>query len=302
MFEAQLEHGSLWKKVVEAIKDLVNDVNLDCSPSGISLQAMDSAHIALVNLLLKGEGFTNYRCERNVILGLNLASLSRVMKATDNSERITFRHEDDTDQLSIMCETPGSQKVSEYQLKLMEIEGEQLVIPEQEYKAKVSMSSAEFSKLCRDMAIFADTVTVEVTSAGVKFSASGDIGEASTLLKASTHTADERKKVVKGEAKIKPEKTEDGDEPVKKPIKKEKEDTAATEKSEDTGVHVELEENVTLSFPLRYFTIFARGGSLSDRVVLHMAKDCPCLVEYQISGLGFLRFYSAPKVNEDEQA
>ena len=34
MFEAKLQEGYIFKRIVEAIKDLVTDVNLDVSPSG----------------------------------------------------------------------------------------------------------------------------------------------------------------------------------------------------------------------------------------------------------------------------
>jgi proliferating cell nuclear antigen len=37
MFEAKILEGAILKKIVEAIKDVVNDVNIDVSPSGISL-------------------------------------------------------------------------------------------------------------------------------------------------------------------------------------------------------------------------------------------------------------------------
>ena len=36
MFEAKLVDGSILKRIVEAIKDVVNDVNIDVSPSGKS--------------------------------------------------------------------------------------------------------------------------------------------------------------------------------------------------------------------------------------------------------------------------
>jgi hypothetical protein len=39
MFEARLEQGGLIKKVIEAIKDLVTDANLECSPEALTLQA-----------------------------------------------------------------------------------------------------------------------------------------------------------------------------------------------------------------------------------------------------------------------
>lgn len=37
MFEAKLVEGNILKKIVEAIKDVVTDVNIDVSPSGKSL-------------------------------------------------------------------------------------------------------------------------------------------------------------------------------------------------------------------------------------------------------------------------
>nr|GEV17996.1 proliferating cell nuclear antigen [Tanacetum cinerariifolium] len=68
MLELRLVQGSLLKKVMESIKDLVNDANFDCSATGFSLQAMDSSHVALVSLLLRSEGFEHYRCDRNMNL------------------------------------------------------------------------------------------------------------------------------------------------------------------------------------------------------------------------------------------
>mmetsp|Transcript_7011 Transcript_7011/g.43045 ORF Transcript_7011/g.43045 Transcript_7011/m.43045 type:complete len:104 (+) Transcript_7011:241-552(+) len=69
MFEARLVQGSLLKKVLESVKDLVTDANFDCSATGFSLQAMDSSHVALVSLLLRSEGFEHYRCDRNISMG-----------------------------------------------------------------------------------------------------------------------------------------------------------------------------------------------------------------------------------------
>jgi proliferating cell nuclear antigen len=37
MFEARLSQGSIFKKIIEAIKDLVADVNFDVTSEGISL-------------------------------------------------------------------------------------------------------------------------------------------------------------------------------------------------------------------------------------------------------------------------
>ena len=72
MFEARLVQGSILKKILDAIKDLVTDASWDCSPNGMSLQAMDTSHVSLVSVQLNGDGFDKYRCDRNVTLGMNL--------------------------------------------------------------------------------------------------------------------------------------------------------------------------------------------------------------------------------------
>jgi proliferating cell nuclear antigen len=48
MFEAKLTDGNILRKIVDSLKELVTDVNLEVSPNGISIQAMDSSHVALV--------------------------------------------------------------------------------------------------------------------------------------------------------------------------------------------------------------------------------------------------------------
>ena len=72
MFYAKLENGITFRKLIESIKDLVKLVNIDANSSGISIQAMDSSHVALVALNMKEAGFTNYRCDKPTTFGLSI--------------------------------------------------------------------------------------------------------------------------------------------------------------------------------------------------------------------------------------
>ena len=91
MFEARLVQGGLLKKVLEAIKDLVTDANFDCSPTGFSLQAMDSSHVSLVAMQLRSDGFEHYRCDRNLNMGMNLTSMAKMLKCANNDDIITMK-------------------------------------------------------------------------------------------------------------------------------------------------------------------------------------------------------------------
>ena len=88
MFEAKLAEALVLKKIVEAIKDLVTDVNIDATPSGISLQAMDSSHVALT---LGSVGFEEYRADRAMTLGVSVTNLAKVLKLASNEDKITLR-------------------------------------------------------------------------------------------------------------------------------------------------------------------------------------------------------------------
>lgn len=107
MLEAKLVEGQIFKKVVDALKELVNESNFDCNASGITLQAMDTTHVALATLLLRSDGFESYRCDRNIPLGINLTSLTKILKSANPSDSFTFKAEDSGDSLGLVFESPG---------------------------------------------------------------------------------------------------------------------------------------------------------------------------------------------------
>ncbi|KAI9845779.1 MAG: proliferating cell nuclear antigen [Thelocarpon superellum] len=183
VLEARLEQANLLKKVVDAIKDLVQDCNFDCNDAGIALQAMDNSHVALVSMMLKAEGFSPYRCDRNIALGINLTSLTKVLRCAQNEDILTLKAEDAPDSLNLVFESSESDRLSEYDIKLMDIDQEHLGIPDTEYAATISMPSTEFQRICRDLIALSESVSIEATKEGVKFACQGDIGNGSVTLR-----------------------------------------------------------------------------------------------------------------------
>jgi len=260
MFEAKLSHASILKKILDAIKDLVTDANFDCSANGISLQAMDSSHVSLVALLLRKDGFDFYRCDRNLSLGINLASMAKILKCAGNEDRVTIRAEDSADVVTFIFESKNDDRILDFELKLLNIESDVLGIPDQQYNAVVSMSAPDFQKICRDMTTIGDTVVISATKEGVKFSVSGELGTGNILLK-------------KG--------------------------SSIDAGKDETPLTIELSEPVALTFALRYLNFFAKATALSQAVSLSLAKDVPLVTEYRIEELGYVRFYLAPKIEDD---
>ncbi|KAL7115611.1 hypothetical protein ACP275_04G193200 [Erythranthe tilingii] len=260
MLELRLVQGSLLKKVLEAVKDLVNDANFDCSATGFSLQAMDSSHVALVALLLRSEGFEHYRCDRNISMGMNLGNMAKMLKCAGNDDIITLKADDGSDVVTFMFESPTQDKIADFEMKLMDIDSEHLGIPEADYHAIVRMPSSEFARICKDLSSIGDTVVISVTKEGVKFSTRGDIGTANIVCRQNT----------------------------------------TVDKPEEATV-IEMNEPVSLTFALRYFNSFTKATPLSNTVTLSLSSELPVVVEYKIAEMGYIRFYLAPKIEDDDE-
>ena len=67
----------------------------------------------------------------------------------------------------------------------MDIESEQLGIPDTPYKCKIQMNSKAFKKIISDLQVMGDTATISCGKEGIRFSVSGSIGSGNILLKAN---------------------------------------------------------------------------------------------------------------------
>ncbi|XP_064607637.1 proliferating cell nuclear antigen-like [Liolophura sinensis] len=261
MFEAKLVQGNLLKKLIDAIKDLVDSGNWDASGSGLMLQAMDKSHVSLVSVQLNSDGFETFRCDRNLTMGININSMSKIMRCAGNDDFVTLKKADESDTITFVFESQNGDKVSDYEVKLMDIDAETLGIPDHEYNCVIKMPSGELQRICRDMSQLGDSVVITCTKEGaVRFSASGDIGSGNVKL-AQTSSADK----------------------------------------EEDNVTVELNQACSLTFALQYLNHFAKATPLSPQVTLSLSEDMPLVCEYKIGDLGHIRYYLAPKIEDDEQ-
>nr|AGM32102.1 proliferating cell nuclear antigen [Coptotermes formosanus] len=259
MFEARLVQSSILKKVLEAIKELLNEATFDCSDSGIQLQAMDNSHVSLVSMNLRSDGFDKYRCDRNISMGMNLGSMSKILKCAANDDIVTMKAQDNADTVTFVFESPNQEKVSDYEMKLMNLDQEHLGIPETNYACVVHLPAGEFARICRDLSQFGESIVISCTKEGVKFSSVGDVGSANIKL-AQTSNVDK----------------------------------------EELAVTIEMEEPVTLTFASRYLNSFTKATSLSNVVQLSMSPDVPLVVEHRIGEIGHIRYYLAPKIEDED--
>ena len=106
------------------------------------------------------EGFESYRCDSNVILGINITNLSKVMKLAGSDDSITLQAEADPSFLKIKFENQKTGRCTEFQLNLLSLDVEHLSIPDTEYHSLVTINSTEWSKICKDLQQLSESMTI----------------------------------------------------------------------------------------------------------------------------------------------
>jgi proliferating cell nuclear antigen len=252
---------------------------------------MDSSHVSLVSLLMRTEGFERYRCDRNISLGINIVSMGKIMKCAGNEDIVTLVAEDQPDSVTFTFENPQADKVAEYEMKLMDIDSEHLGIP---VSAPAQTHSLTPSHACTPALTrtLPHTHTPQDTEhdAVVKLPSSefqricrdlSSIGESMEIAVTKDGIRFSASgEMGKGQVTLRQNTNID---------------------KEEEQVVIELKDAVSLNFALRYLNFFTKATPLSDTVTLSMSKDVPLVVEYRIESMGYIRYYLAPKIEEEEE-
>lgn len=178
--------------LAEAIQDLVSEVNLDVSPTAISVQAIDTSHVCLISIQLDGNDtalFDMYTPpEEGALLGVNVANLIRALKcAGPDDKAVVTCTSPDTMQLTFVGD--DDTRSAEFELKLMIISTDTFSIPDREHCIRFKMSSSVFARAIKDLAGLGDTLQMAVTydeesaMQQLTMSCDGDIGRASITFK-----------------------------------------------------------------------------------------------------------------------
>jgi proliferating cell nuclear antigen len=316
MFDATLSNTVLFKNLVTTFKELVTDCQIECNAEGVSLQAMDSSHVALCAFELPASGFASYSCEHHVQLGLHLPSLERILKSTKPGDGLRLRADpDDTDNLELIFENVAANRYAEFELKLMDIDVDQLGVPDTEYPTVVTMPASDFQDVCKDLQIVGDTCTISVCPNEAVFAVAGDTGTAKIRIRdtvAAAADSDADANDEKGETTVEEtvdDATADAQAAVsevtqslaKLKLPKSKgtktKGTTTGKATAPTTVCTDVTHSLTVA--LRYLTAFAKAASLSDTVVLYMGKEMPLKLKYDMGDVGKVHFFLAPKLDDD---
>ena len=176
--------ASAFKAVFEVLKDILNDVNIYFTADGIRVITLDTAQSALIDMFLSAENFEEYTCPDEIIAGVNIANTFKLLKTITNNDTITMSITN-KEYIDIAIQNELKKSVTKFQLKLLDINEDQIELPAIEMSIVTTMQSADFQRICRDMNNIATNVTITRAEKIFKIQCSGDFANQETSIECS---------------------------------------------------------------------------------------------------------------------
>ncbi|PPQ91168.1 hypothetical protein CVT25_002074 [Psilocybe cyanescens] len=238
------------------------------------LQAMDNSLVALVSVKFGARGFTHHCCDHLMPLGVNLTSLTKVLRCAKDDDICTLKAADEADVLNLVYGAKNSDRIVEYDMKLMDIDADTFTIPETECDARVTLPASEFTRIR----------AVHERRRGGEWErdiAAERWGACKRLLQTLQKSQNLPQKSFKSKGKAKSSAEDDDD-----------------DDSVSADVGIEMGQHVSLAFSLKYLVNFFKSACFSGKVQLLMSNDVPLLVAYDFTE-GYIRYYLASHIDDD---
>jgi proliferating cell nuclear antigen len=142
--------ASAIKSTFEVLKDILNDVNIYFKPSGVYITTLDTARTSLVDMFLSSDNFEEYECENEIVAGINVSNTFKLLKSITNNDVLMISI-DSREFMNIEIHSETKKTSTKFALKLLDINENQIEVPEMNMTTVTPMPSVDFQRICRDM-------------------------------------------------------------------------------------------------------------------------------------------------------
>ena len=255
------EKSRIFVTLLDILSSIMDEVNIEFRKNEIYIQTMDSGRISLFELVIKEDWFDKYEVTDTVVLGIKLSIINKILNCRHSTQSINVKYNSDNEDkidISLIDGTKGSFNKF-YQTNLYDYDVELLNIPEVEADAVFTMNSITLFKLFDQLKHFGDNITIGCNHSSIQ---------------------------------IETIESEDFTE-----MKVEIPEVDIVEYSvvEDETINVEY----AISPLCKALSIarLSKDSTISDNFTIHVSKESPIMIEFNLVGESNIRFWIAPKIS-----
>ena len=164
-----------FKSLIECLKELLCEVNMDfIEGKGIRLVSIDPGRVAMIHLVVNN--IERFYAKGTVTAGINVVVLYKMIRSMTSNDFMEWRiYEDEPHRMEIELSNSERRTKTVNSIKLLDLDAEDIIIPQVEFDRVVSMPSPELSRYVREMATVSPFITIRATRTTLELEAEGDM-------------------------------------------------------------------------------------------------------------------------------
>jgi proliferating cell nuclear antigen len=183
LFEIRTVQSSAFRTLIEALKEILTEANIEFDPSGIKVIDVDETHTVLTYLRLYADRFEYFYCPVKYVLGINMIYLFKLIKTLSNNDSLTlFLPANNPNKLGIRAENAEKGTTNTWMMKLFDTNVENIEFPNISFTSIIHMPSADFQKICRDFNALAEKLEITSSNSDLIFRCVGDFVDGETII------------------------------------------------------------------------------------------------------------------------
>lgn len=260
LFEVRTVQSAAFRTLVEGLKEILAEANLEFDQTGIRIIDVDETHTVLTYLRLDASKFEYFYCPAKHILGVNMMYLFKLIKTLSNNDSLTlFLPASNPNKLGIRAENAEKQTTNTWMMKLFDTNVENIELPNIQYSSTITMPSTDFQKICRDFNALAEKLEITSSNSDLIFRCIGDFVDGETVIMSESQGG------------VRVQKT-----------------------------NTSISEIVQGIFELKYLVMFTKCTNLCPTIEINLRNDYPLSLRYFVANLGEVRIILAPQKQKTE--
>jgi len=164
-----------FKSLIECLKELLSEVNMDfIEGKGIRLVSIDPGRVAMIHLVVNN--IESFYAKGTVTAGINVVVLYKMIRSMTSNDFMEWRiYEDEPHRMEIELSNSERRTKTVNSIKLLDLDAEDIIIPQVEFDRVVSMPSSELSKHVREMVTVSPFITIRATRTTLELVSEGEM-------------------------------------------------------------------------------------------------------------------------------
>lgn len=178
-----LKDGLFFKNIFDKLKDVYIDIEIKFTEDGMMFQGMDSAHVCMLDFFWSKDDFDIYNPPPSRLsFGILTVNLSKILKLLPSGGAIQINYYDNKPDTIEIVMLNADDVCFDIEMKLMDLDMEELEIPNLDYDLNVEYNTDSFKTILKDLNDFGDTITLFTKDGRLCINSEGDIGKVKCTL------------------------------------------------------------------------------------------------------------------------